>query len=85
MSPVVHEMLTRYRDTGETSWFNALTFRHVADYMATGEEDARLPIALADIGYTRDELAQLRADGKAINDIVDEILARGVQQDDDDD
>lgn len=65
------------------------TFDYVIRFFATGEEHARLPIALADIGYTLDELKALKAEGKTAKDLGNVILERGVapesDSDDDDD
>ena len=61
------------------------TFDYVIRFFATGEEHWRLPVALADIGYTLDEIKALKADGRSAKDLAKEILERGVVPESDSD
>ena len=52
------------------------TFKWIVLYLMTGEVVARLEIALADFGYTFEELVSKRAQKVSSSDIAHEILAR---------
>ncbi len=54
------------------------TFQYIAMLVDEGKEHSRLAVAALDFGYTRDELLQLKQQGKTGKDIAREVLARGV-------
>ncbi len=81
-----HHVLSRWRSTKNDDLLDMTTFRHVKSYWETGEPNARLPIGLADIGYTRKEIDELKTAGKmSLEDVLDSVLLRGVAKDSDDD
>jgi hypothetical protein len=76
LPPAFHHLLTEWRERRDTKTLHSTTFQYVVDYWN------RFDVALADIGYTRAELDQAKKEGKTLDDIVDEILARGVDNTD---
>lgn len=57
------------------------TFDYVIRYMANREQHPRLAVGLGDIGYTREELDALLAQGKTALDVAREVVACGVDTD----
>lgn len=64
-------MLTKYSESGDDKILSGTTFRYIANYKKTGEVAGRLSVALADFGYTRDEI-----DKVSLDEIIQEIIYR---------
>lgn len=81
MPPPIFHTLERYvSDPGAS--VDGTTFRHLAEYLATGNEAAqphRLEVACVDFGYTLEELRALRAEGKTGRHVAAEVVGRGVR------
>jgi len=71
MSSVINSILTTYTKSGNDNELSMTTFRYIAHYKKTGEVAGRLSVALADFGYTREEI-----DKMSLDDIIKEILSR---------
>jgi len=81
MPAAVYGVLKLYVED-EKANVDGTTFRHIANYLATGDADAqpaRLEVACADFGYTLGELRTLRAEGKTGRDVAAEVVGRGVR------
>ena len=78
MPPAAHALLSQWVAAGRTNApLPGATFDAIITYLATGEATDRLPVALADAGYTQHEL-DARAAGETALDVARAILARGV-------
>jgi len=71
MSSVINSILTNYSKSGDDNSLSMTTFRYIVHYKKTGEAVGRLSVALADFGYTRDEI-----DKMSLDEIIKEILSR---------
>jgi hypothetical protein len=79
MPPAVCGILQRWVQSGDS--LNFTTFQYIVAFFVKGEEHERLPVACADFGYSREELRQMKAQGKTAIDIAVEIIDRGVDND----
>lgn len=80
-----HLIIKKWHDSGRTDQgMGMCTFKHIINYMSWNQVDkSRLPVALADYGFTLEELDSALKEGKTAKDIAAEIIARGVDDDDD--
>jgi hypothetical protein len=79
---LAYSMLQRWyeSDPRDEKLLASLSFRYIFQYLKDGSTKRdRLDVALADIGYTLQEIK-----GKTSDDIATEVLQRGVQIDSDD-
>lgn len=79
MPTMVHSLLQQFLDNKRN--LDGLTFRYIADYLETGENNQpyRLEVACSDFGYTLKELQMLHINGKTARDVAEEIVGRGVR------
>ena len=69
LSPVVRSILKQYEAMNfDPSFLRNTTFKYIAHYKETGEQQYRLTIALYDFGFTLRELDQL-----SLSQIVSEL------------
>ena len=80
--PFFHGVLTKWKTEKDDTILAHCTFRYLVQYWNKGEIHERLSICLADIGYTQEEIDTLKKEGKSLGHIVDEILARGIDDSD---
>ena len=72
LSSAVTTILKQYEAMNfDPSFLRNTTFKYIAHYKETGEQQDRLTIALYDFGYTKKEL-----DGLSLSQVVSELLAR---------
>lgn len=71
MSSIIVSLLKSYKETDDAKVLSGTTFRYIVMYKKTGEVAGRLSVALADFGYTQEEIDKI-----SLGDIVDEIISR---------
>ncbi len=79
-APLTHHLISEWVKKCDDYELDMCTFLYVVRYWNEGLATFRLPMALAEIGYTKAELDALKADGKTLVSVAQEVLARGVAQ-----
>ena len=71
LSKVMHTILTQYQSTGNEQCLQRTTFKYIYIYKTTGVKENRLNVALADFGFTIEEI-----DSMNLSEILSELLGR---------
>ena len=71
MPSTVLSFVKSYKKEKNEKYLSCTTFRYIVHYKKTKEVVGRLSVALADFGYTKEEI-----DKMSLDDIIDEIISR---------
>jgi hypothetical protein len=82
MPAIIVKRLTTYATSGSLA---GTTMAHIETFFRTGDAASpRFIVACSDFGYTPSELQNMRDNGQTINDVIQEVIARGVRRPADD-
>lgn len=86
LAPAFHGYMTRWLAAAPANGgMPGTTFDSIIAFMRAGTVTHRLTVALADVGYTFEELTKRKEAGTTAEQLATEILARGIARDPDED
>jgi hypothetical protein len=71
LSNVMHTLLKQYEATNNELYLQRTTFKYIYIYKTAGKKEDRLDIALADFGFTIEEI-----DSMKLSEIISDLLGR---------